>query len=161
LSAYAIGLLPFVLIRSVVASFFARGDTATPVKAALIAAAVNIGFKFLLMGQLAQVGLALATSIGAWINLGLVVWFGIRAGHIQIDDRLRQSSIKLVTAGVAIAAILWICQGPVTQLFQGWERLADVATLALLAAIGAGVYGGIILAMFGKRWLAAFRARPR
>ena len=75
LAAYAFGLLPFVLIRSTVATFFARGDTATPVKAALIAAAVNIGFKFLLMGPLAQVGLALATSIGAWINLGLVVWF--------------------------------------------------------------------------------------
>jgi len=39
---YAFGLLPFVLIRSSVATFFARGDTATPVKAALIAAAVNI-----------------------------------------------------------------------------------------------------------------------
>ena len=55
----------------------------TPVKAALLAAAVNIAFKFLLMGPLAQVGLALATSIGAWINLGLVVWFAVRAGHMR------------------------------------------------------------------------------
>ena len=52
-----------------------------PMKA-LIAAAVNIAFKFLLMGPLAQVGLALATSIGAWINLGLVIWFAHRAGHV-------------------------------------------------------------------------------
>src|SRR5471030_576719 len=43
LTAYAFGLLPFVLIRSVIATFFARGDTATPVKAALVAAAVKIG----------------------------------------------------------------------------------------------------------------------
>ena len=63
-------------------NFFARGDTATPVKAALIAAAVNIAFKVLLMGPLAQVGLALATSIGAWINLGLVIWFATRAGSL-------------------------------------------------------------------------------
>ena len=61
LSAYAIGLIPFVLIRSATATFFARGDTATPVKASLIAAAVNIAFKIALMGPLAQVGLALAT----------------------------------------------------------------------------------------------------
>jgi hypothetical protein len=54
---------------------------------------------------------------------------------------------------------LWICQGPVAQLFAGWERLRDVATLAVLAAIGGGAYGGIIFAMFGKRWLMAFRAR--
>ena len=161
LSAYAFGLLPFVLIRSAIATFFARGDTATPVKAALIAAAVNIGFKFLLMGPLAQVGLALATSIGAWINLGLVVWFGIRAGHIVFDDRLRQSAVKLVAVGVALAALLWICHAPVAQMFAGWDRLADVATLAVLAMLGGAVYGGIIFAMFGKRWLIAFRARGR
>ncbi len=93
----------FVLIRSTVATFFARGDTATPVKAALIAAAVNIGFKFLLMGPLAQVGLALATSIGAWINLGLIIWFGIRAGHIQIDERLLQSALRLASGRVGTA----------------------------------------------------------
>src|SRR5207237_9406908 len=78
LAAYALGLLPFVLIRSVTATFLARGDTATPVKASLTAAAVNGGFKFLLMGSLAQVGLALATSIGAWLNLGPVVRVAVR-----------------------------------------------------------------------------------
>ncbi|HZL61200.1 MAG TPA: lipid II flippase MurJ, partial [Pseudolabrys sp.] len=161
LAAYACGLLPFVLIRSTVATFLARGDTATPVKAALAAAAVNIAFKFLLMGPLAQVGLALATSIGAWINLGLVLWFAARAGHIHIDERLRQSTIKLAGAGLVLAATLWLCSAPVAHLFAGWDRLRDVATLALLAAIGGGVYGGIVLALFGSRWLAAFRARRR
>src|SRR3954452_19853041 len=45
LAAYTIGLIPFVLMRSVTATFLARGDTATPVKAALTAAGVNIVFK--------------------------------------------------------------------------------------------------------------------
>ena len=161
LAAYAFGLLPFVLIRSAVATFFARGDTATPVKAALIAAAVNIAFKFLLMGPLAQVGLALATSIGAWINLGLVLWFAMRAGHVTIDRRLRQSAIKLAAAGLALAAVLWLCAGPVAQLFDGWHRLRDVATLVVLIAIGGGLYGGIVLVLFGRGWLKAFRARSR
>jgi putative peptidoglycan lipid II flippase len=161
LSAYAFGLLPFVLIRSAVAPFFARGDTATPMKAALAAAAVNIAFKVLLMGPLAQVGLALATSIGAWINLGLVVWFGISAGHVQIDDRLRQSTIKLIAAGLVLAAVLWLCAAPIAHLFDGWQRLRDVATLSVLAVIGGGVYGCIVLALFGRRWLAAFKARMR
>ncbi|HEY5378848.1 MAG TPA: murein biosynthesis integral membrane protein MurJ [Pseudolabrys sp.] len=161
LTAYAFGLLPFVLIRSTVATFFARGDTATPVKAALIAAAVNIGFKFLLMGQLAQVGLALATSIGAWINLSLVVWFAMRAGHLRIDERLRQSMIKLAAAGLALAAALWLCEAPVARLFADWKSLRDVASLATLFVIGGFVYGGIVIAFFGPRWLEAFRARRR
>src|SRR5437763_12510964 len=63
LAAYAIGLLPFVLIRSVAATFLARGDTATPVKAALSAVGVKVVLKISLMAPLARVGLALAAPI--------------------------------------------------------------------------------------------------
>ncbi len=158
LAVYAVGLLPFVLIRSSVATFFARGDTATPVLAALIAAAVNIGFKILLMGPLAQVGLALATSIGAWINLILVLGFAIRAGHVRFDARLRQSALKLALAGLALAALLWFAAAPVARLFAS-APLHDILTLAVLAASGGTLYAGIVLAIFGRRWLAAFRGR--
>jgi putative peptidoglycan lipid II flippase len=161
LMAYAFGLLPFVLIRSAVATFFSRGDTSTPVKAALFAAAVNIAFKFLLMGPLAQVGLALATSIGAWINLGLVVWFAARAGHITRDERLRQSILRLAVAGVVLAAVLWLCAAPIGRSLSGWNNLHDLATLGIVGAIGAVVYGGTVLLLFGPGWLAAFRARQR
>jgi putative peptidoglycan lipid II flippase len=161
LTAYAFGLLPFVLIRSAVATFFARGDTATPVKAALLAAAVNIAFKVLLMGPLAQVGLALATSIGAWINLVLVVWFAARAGHASHDRRLRQSLIKLVAAGVVLAIVLWLCHGPVLRWLADWSGPRDLAALAILGAVGATVYGGIVLTLFGRDWVALIRAKRR
>src|SRR5262247_1238044 len=127
LTAYAFGLLPFVLIRSAVATFFARGDTATPVKAALIAAAVNIAFKVLLMGPLAQVGLALATSIGAWINLGLVIWFAARAGYMPRDERLRGSILRFVIAGFVLAAVLWLSHAPVAGWVGNWHGLRDLA----------------------------------
>ncbi|MFZ3252518.1 MAG: lipid II flippase MurJ, partial [Pseudolabrys sp.] len=157
----AFGLLPFVLIRSAVATFFARGDTATPVKAALIAAAVNIAFKVLLMGPLAQVGLALATSIGAWINLVLVIWFASRAGHIAHDGRLRLSMIRLAGAGVVLAVVLWLCHGPVVRWLADWTGPRDLAALAIMGAIGAAAYGGTVLILFGGDWIAAIRAKPR
>jgi putative peptidoglycan lipid II flippase len=161
LMAYAVGLLPFVLIRSTVATFFARGDTATPVKAALVAAAVNIGFKFLLMGPLAQAGLALATSIGAWINLALVAWFAQRAGFMRIDLRLRQSVVRLALAGLVLAAVLALAQGPVSRAFAGWHAWRNLAALVALGVLGLAVYGGMIVSFFGPRWLAAFRAKRR
>ena len=159
LMAYAFGLLPFVLIRSAVATFFARGDTATPVKAALIAAAVNIAFKILLMGPLAQVGLALATSIGAWINLVLVFWFAVRAGHVPDDARLRQSMLRLAIAGLVLAGVLWLSVAPVSLWLAGWHGVGDLAALAVLGMIGAVVYAGSILALFGRDWVVLFRAR--
>jgi putative peptidoglycan lipid II flippase len=113
------------------------------------------------MGPLAQVGLALATSIGAWINLGLVLWFAARAGHVRVDERLRQSTIKLAAAGLALAGALWLCEAPVAHLFAGWQKLGDVASLAMLAAIGGAIYGGIVLALIGPHWLAAFHAQEQ
>src|ERR1700756_2422326 len=107
LAAYAIGLVPFVLIRSAVATFYARKDTATPVKAALTGVAVNVALKVALMGSLAQIGLALATAVGAWINLLLVIAFAVRAGHLALDRALLSSFAKFAVAGAILGAVLW------------------------------------------------------
>jgi putative peptidoglycan lipid II flippase len=163
LAAYAIGLLPFVLVRSVIATFLARGDTATPVKAALTAAVVNVGFKaaFFYLTSLAQVGLALATTIGAWLNLGLVLWFAARTGRIEFSGSLKGSVGRLAAAGIALAVVLFFVEGPVASLFSSWPRLRDEATLATLAGIGGVVYCGVVIALFGPQWLSAFRRRAR
>src|SRR5689334_456167 len=161
LTAYAFGLLPFVLIRSAVATFFARGDTATPVKAALLAAAVNIAFKVLLMGPLAQVGLALATSIGAWINLSLILWFATRANHISQDSRLLQSVGRFTIAGAVFTIVLWVCRVQVVPLLSGWSGLHDLAALAIIGLIGAIAYGGAVVILFGRDWLTAIRTKER
>src|ERR1700760_588044 len=108
LAASAIGLVPFVLIRSAVATFYARKDTATPVKAALTGVAVNVALKIALVGSLAQVGLALATSVGAWVNLLLVIGFAVRARYLELDRTLARSSAKFVLAGVLLSVALWL-----------------------------------------------------
>ena len=153
LAAYALGLLPFVLIRSFTATFFARGDTATPVKAAVIAAAINIAFKVALMGSLLQVGLALATSIGAWINLGLVVWFGMRMGLIAFDPALTRSITRLTGAGIVLGVILWAAHRAALALVPQSLFLRDEAILTGLVVTGALVYGGAIVLLLGVGWL--------
>ena len=158
LAAYAIGLLPFVLIRSFTATFLARGDTATPVKASLVSVAVNVACKFALMGTHAQVGLALATAIGAWVNFALVVWFAMRAGLFAVDARLRLSTIKFLVAGLALALALAASERGIDVVFAGLRRLRAETDLATLACVGGLVYGGAIAALFGRRWLREFRS---
>src|SRR5205823_660930 len=149
LVAYALGLLPFVLIRSVTATFLARGDTATPVKASLIAVAVNVAFKVLLMQPLAQVGLALATSIGAWLNLGLVTWFAVRQKHLTVDAGLRASITRFLAAGLALAFALWLAETVLPRLGFHPVTLRDESTLAVLACFGGLIYGLAVAALFG------------
>jgi putative peptidoglycan lipid II flippase len=159
LVAYTIGLLPFVLIRSAVAPFLARGDTLTPVKAALTGTAVNIAFKVALMGSLSQVGLALATSIGAWINFIMVLWLAWRGGLIAPDATLKSSFIKLALAGVAFFIFLIVAAPAVTYLLLSLSRFRNESELLLLALLGGVVYGALVLLLFGRRWLSFARKR--
>ena len=161
LMAYTVGLVPFVLIRSVVAPFLARGDTLIPMKAALIGTAVNIVFKVILMGPLAQVGLALATSIGAWINFILVVYLAARAGHLAADATLKASLIKLAAAGLALALLLFLATPLVHSLFASWPRFRNEAELIMLALLGGALYGALVFVLFGRRWLSLMRERAR
>ena len=153
LAAYAFGLIPFVLIRSAVSTFYARKDTATPVKASLTGLAVNVALKFLLMGSLAQVGLALATAVGAWINLLLVLFFAVRAGYLEFDRGLTQSLLKFVASGVVLAAALWLAAQFAASHFAALPALRNEAALLLLVLVAALVYGGSVLVLFGMPWL--------
>src|SRR3954466_9102409 len=155
LAAYAVGLIPFVLIRSAVATFYARKNTATPVKAALIGVAVNVALKIALVGSLAQGGLALATAVGAWINLLLVVGFAVRARHLDLDRALMQSLVKFVLSGVVLGAALWLAARFAAVHISQLHALRDEAALLLLVVAGTIVYAGSILVLFGRGWLRA------
>jgi putative peptidoglycan lipid II flippase len=159
LMAYAAGLIPFVLMRTASVTFLSRGDTSTPVKALFVAVAVNVALKVLLMDGYAQVGLALATSVGAWINLILLVWFAGRQKLLTFDHELRRSIAKIALAGGGLAIVLYLVEEPLARLFADWTRLRDVVTLFALGVIGAVVYGALIAATFGPQWLAILRRR--
>jgi putative peptidoglycan lipid II flippase len=155
LAAYAFGLIPFVLIRSAIATFYARKDTATPVKAALTGVAVNVALKILLVGSLAQVGLALATAVGAWINLLLVIGFAVRAGYLVLDRAMLRSFAKFALTGVILGAALWYTARLAAAHLAQISAFRDETALLLLVVIGAFVYAGSILALFGRRWLVS------
>ena len=153
LAAYAVGLIPFVLIRSAVATFYARKDTATPVKAALIGVAANVGLKIALVGSLAQVGLAFATAVGAWINLLLVAAFAARAGYLDLDRALMKSLAKFIVCGAVLAAALWFTAKFAAVYFASMSALRDETALLLLTVVGVFVYASSIWLLFGKGWL--------
>jgi putative peptidoglycan lipid II flippase len=153
LAAYAVGLIPFVMIRSAVSAFYARKDTATPVKASLTGLAVNLALKVLLMGSLAQVGLALATATGAWINLLLVLGFAVRAGYLEFDRPLARALLKFLASGLILAAALWLSAKFAGAWLAHLVVFRDETILLVLIAVGAVVYGASILLLFGMGWL--------
>ncbi len=88
LAAYAVGLPAFVLVKVLAPGFFARGDTATPVKIGVAAVALNLALNVAFMVPLQHVGPALATSLAAIFNVG---WLGVvlaRQGHLRLDAQV-------------------------------------------------------------------------
>lgn len=153
LAAYATGLIPFVLMRSFVAPFHARGDTTTPVIAALTAVALNVALKIMLMGPLAQVGLALATAAGAWMNLALLIWAARRRGFARPGANLVANAARLIAAGGVLAAVLFAGYRLLGPVVLRLPALRDETLLLALMLLGGAAYLALILALLGRGWV--------
>ncbi len=146
LQAYAIGLPAFVVLKSLVSGFYARDDTKTPVRVALVVVAVNVALKVALMGPLAQVGLAFATSISGWLNAGLLAFLLHRRGYFKADARLVRNLPLMVLASAAMAGVLVGGAMLLEPWLFGRELVERVGALALLCGAGLGTYGGLAVA---------------
>lgn len=72
---YAIGLIAFAGNKILVPAYYAMQDTKTPVRIGLVCVILNLLLNLILMGPLQQGGLALATALSAFVNLGLLFYF--------------------------------------------------------------------------------------
>jgi putative peptidoglycan lipid II flippase len=150
LIAYAAGLPAFVLIKVLVPAFFARQDTATPVKIAAVAVAVNFGLALLLMPVLAHVGIALALSVAGWINALTLFTLLVRRRHFRLDGRARGRIPRILLAAFGMGAVLIALRmvldsslgGPLVLRLSALLALVLAGGLAfVLLALGLGVVG--------------------
>ncbi len=107
LMAYALGLVGFVLVKVLASGFYSRQDTRTPVKVAVVAMTANIILNIALILPLAHAGLALATSLAALLNAGLL-YRGLRKqGVFQPQPGWRIFLLRIVMANSCMALLLW------------------------------------------------------
>ncbi|MFK7863603.1 MAG: murein biosynthesis integral membrane protein MurJ [Pseudohongiellaceae bacterium] len=156
LRAYALGLLGFMAIKVFAPGFYARQDTATPVRIGIIAMIANMAMNliFYLVG-LAHVGLALATSLAAFLNAGFLLKGLVSAGVFKFQGGWLIFVIRLAVANSMMAAFLFY----MTDNWQLWLALGTferVITLSLLVIGGLLVYGAALIGC-GIRWKDVYR----
>ena len=144
LSAYALGLPAYVLIKVLAPGFFAREDTKTPVKIAVVCLVANVIFVLLLIGPLKHVGIALATVLSSWLNALLLGALLHRRGLFRLDRRLIQRLPRIVLAGLAMAVTVWLAMAYSRIVLPEWLALA--LTIAL----------GITVFFAAAQWLKVF-----
>lgn len=145
LQAFALGLPAYVLIKVLTPGFHARGDTRTPMRIALVAIAANLVGNLSLIWWFQHVGIALATALSAWLNVGLLWLFLRRRGDYSADAALRRAVPRMAAAGALMAAALALASGHV----MGWAAGSSLERAATLA----GLIGGGIIVYFGAGFL--------
>jgi putative peptidoglycan lipid II flippase len=108
LAAFAIGLPAFTLSKIFQPGFFAREDTATPMRFAMVTVVVNIVASVILSRLFTHVGIAMATSIAAWVNASLLIFTSLRRGHYAADARFKSRLPRILLSLVVMAAVLGV-----------------------------------------------------
>jgi putative peptidoglycan lipid II flippase len=161
LAAFASGLPAFVLVKVLVPGFFARGDTAMPVKIGMAAVGLNLVLNFGLMVPLQHMGPPMASSLASWANVAALAWVLRRRGHLRIDAQLRRAVARMIPAGLIMVAVLWLLDSVLHPLAA--RGPARWAALAALVAGGMAAYGaaGQALGAFDVRDMLRRRDRGR
>lgn len=146
LAAYAVGLAGFVLVKVLAPGFFARQDMKTPVKIAAVSMVVNIILSLILVSPMKHTGLALATSLAAWVNASLLLHLLVQGGIFTPKPGWLKFLAKVAVAAAAMAAVLlWGAAG--SEQWMSWGLADRALALTLWIGIGAGVYFLVILVL--------------
>lgn len=142
LAALVVGLPAYVLVKVLTPGFFARRDTRTPVKIAIIVLGVNIILNFIAVSRFGIVGLASVTAACSWLNTALLYSTLHRRGQFRIEPAVRSRLLRQLAATVLMAATLFALKGALSDLFAGsaGERLLGVVALCapgMLVYLGA------------------------
>jgi putative peptidoglycan lipid II flippase len=141
LVCYCVGLPAYAAVRVLVPTFYALGDTRTPVRASLLAVVVNLGLNLALMRPLGHLGLALSTSLTAMLNfvqlsLYLRRRLGPLGGRRLLDTIIRVTAASSAAVGVGAVVLRldrpWLPSGHVGEALQVGASLV----VALFAGYG-------------------------
>ena len=155
LQAYSLGLVAFMLVKVLAPGYYARKDTATPVKIGIVAMVVNMVLNIALVlplmhyWSIGHVGLALATSLAAFLNAGLLLRGLLRDGVYRFHGGWARYTARLLvaTSGMALTVVL-LSRDPVDWLAWDWQR--RVLEIAMVCCAGAAAYLSIHL-LLGTR----------
>ncbi|MBK1856170.1 murein biosynthesis integral membrane protein MurJ [Verrucomicrobiaceae bacterium 5K15] len=144
LQGFALGLPGYVLIKVLQPGYFARENTRAPMIMAGITVAVNIVVSLLLFGPFGHVGIAIATTVSAWVNVVLLSR-GLR-GLLHPGKAFMGKLLRIIAASAGMGALVWLAYQAVGSWFDE-AFIQQCIALALLIGLGICTYAMMILAM--------------
>lgn len=137
LIAYAVGLPCYVFVKALMPNFFARGDTVTPVKFSAVVFGVNFVFNLILMVPFGHVGIAVSTTIAAFVSLMQYIYGLKKRGFWCFSKALTFKVLKIVLASVFMGGALVAVQEGINTLTGNPLELGFLFKLCILGFLGA------------------------
>jgi putative peptidoglycan lipid II flippase len=162
LAAFSIGLPSYVLVKVLTPGYYARHDTKTPMRFAMISIAVNLALNVAFILPLKHVGPPLATALASTVNVWMLYHTLKKRGQFEPDGRLKRRVPRLAIAAVLMGVALYFVAPVVTPYLVG-AILRRAAGLIVLVTAGLAVYAVacFLTGAFGLDdiWLLTKRAR--
>ena len=106
LIALCCGLPAFIMIKILVIPFFANEDTKTPIKISLFCMSINLILNLILIREFLHVGLAISTSVSAWINFILLFYILNKNLNYSFDISIFKVFLKVSLASLTMSYIV-------------------------------------------------------
>ncbi len=149
LRMFAVGLLGFSLVKVAAPSYFAREDTRTPLRIAVITVTTNIVLSLALFRVMGHVGVAFATTTAAILQAYLLLRGSIRRGLYRPDRAFGVFLVK-VFAATAVMVVGVLALAPADGAWLHMPIHDRVSWMAALCALGGALYF-VMLLIFGLR----------
>jgi putative peptidoglycan lipid II flippase len=149
LLAYASGLLNFMLIKVLAPGYYSRQDTKTPVKYGVIAMLTNIVLNAIFAWFYGYVGLAVATSMSAFLNMSLLYRGLHLAGVYKISRETIMYMLRILVAGISLVIFLNYFS-PAMSVWLSWS-LSYRALMLFGLMVGAAVIYILVALVCGIR----------
>lgn len=149
LMTLSLGLTCFLAVKILVSAFYARQNTAFPVKVAIVAVGVNVACNALLIGPMAHAGLTLASSIASLLNVSVLLVALIRRKIYCPLQGWQGFGLRILIANSMMGLFLWWFSPPIAQWFA-WDAMERAWSLL-------GCIAGAGLIYFASLWITGLR----
>ncbi len=154
---YSIGLPAFVLVKIFEPSFFARGNTKTPMKIAIICLVANVVLNLIFFKPFGYLGIILASVLSSYLNLTLMVTQLIKKDYFKFENDFIKNLIQIIIPASFMLIFLIIFK----NYFANSQKLNQISELIILITSGLVIYGSISYFVGNTKLLSTYLTRKQ
>jgi putative peptidoglycan lipid II flippase len=141
---YSFGLPAFVMVKVLEPGFFARGNTKTPMKIALICLVANVLFNLIFFKPFGYVGIVLASVCSSYLNVSLLLFNLTKKKHFIFEEDFFVKLVKILIPAFLMATILLFLNKYFAEIISPMLNLIATIIIGLVSYLVASYCSGAL-----------------